>query len=101
MPASDGGAESSTHHYDGGGPISIEMKELGVEKDVASNQLSENQNSINIQTNHCYVMFFTLTFLCGSTLQGGWAVAECGQVGLVLDKKLGWNASITDDSKEG
>jgi MFS family permease len=42
-------------------------------------------------------MFFALTFLFGSTFQAGWALAECGQVGLVLDKKLGWNAFGKDE----
>lgn len=42
-------------------------------------------------------MFYTITYFLGSTLQGGWAVAECGQVGFVLDQKLGWNAT-TDDA---
>lgn len=49
-----------------------------------------------IKTNHSYVMFFVVTFLFGSTIQGGWALSECGQVGLVLDKKLGWNAFSED-----
>lgn len=42
-------------------------------------------------------MFFVLTFLCGSTLQAGWILVEFGQVGLVLDQKLGWNA-FSDDA---
>lgn len=42
-------------------------------------------------------MFFVVTFLCGSTLQSGWAVSEFSQVGLVLDQKLGWNA-FSDDA---
>lgn len=50
------------------------------------------------KSNHGYLMFFTLTMLCGSTLQGGWAAAECGQVGLVLDKKLGWNSDQGADT---
>ena len=41
-------------------------------------------------------MFFVLTFLCGSTLQAGWVLTELGQVGLVLDQKLGWNAFADD-----
>lgn len=53
-----------------------------------------------IKTNHGYITFFVLTFLFGSTLQGGWALAECGQVGFVLDKKLKWGVfSINKDGK--
>lgn len=40
--------------------------------------------------------FFVLTFLFGSALQTGWVLSECGQVGLVLDQKLGWNATAED-----
>lgn len=32
-------------------------------------------------------------------MQGGWALSECGQVGLVLDKKLGWNAFSNSEDK--
>lgn len=39
-----------------------------------------------------------MTFLVGSTMQGGWAIAETGQVGLVLDKKLGWNVYGNKDA---
>ena len=53
----------------------------------------------DVVVNHKYVMFFVTTFLFGSTFQAGWALAECGQVGLVLDKKLGWNA-FGDDSEQ-
>lgn len=37
-----------------------------------------------------------MTYLFGSTLQAGWVISECGQVGLVLDQKLGWNATSED-----
>lgn len=83
------------------GPISIEMQKLGVDGKAkeTTGAIMSPAEAAQVKTNHCYVMFFTITFLCGSTLQGGWAVAECGQVGLVLDKKLGWNA-FTDNKDE-
>lgn len=54
----------------------------------------------NIKTNHGYITFFTVTFLFGSTLQGGWALAECGQVSLVLDKKLNWGVFSRDKAED-
>lgn len=53
-----------------------------------------------VKSNHGYLSFFSITFLLASTFQAGWALGECGQVGLVLDKKLGWNVfSVSSDGK--
>lgn len=60
----------------------------------------EEDTTSSLKTNHGYITFFVLTFLFGSTLQGGWALAECGQVSLVLDKKLGWGVFSRDKSED-
>lgn len=81
------------------------MSQLGIKSNddqgLTLKKKSEEKNSAedmasNIKTNHGYITFFTVTFLFGSTLQGGWALAECGQVSLVLDKKLNWGVFSRD-----
>ena len=49
-----------------------------------------------IQVNHAYLGAFTFVFMMAGSLQGGWVLAESGQVGYVLNEKLGWNSKEED-----
>ena len=42
---------------------------------------------------HEYLAAWSFTLMLASTCQGGWVCAENGQVGLVLEQKLGWHSS--------
>ena len=49
-----------------------------------------------MRVNHTYLCVFTLVFMMAGSLQGGWVLSESGQVGYVLNVKLGWNAREGD-----
>ena len=40
--------------------------------------------------NHCYILTFTLVVTLGASFQGGFALAENGQVGFVFQEKMEW-----------
>ena len=46
----------------------------------------------HLKINHGYITCFSFIWCLASSIQGGWVIAETGQIGFIFDVQLEWGA---------